>query len=96
MGSLASSFWMTGGEDRKVFNWRKISSHSVDHSKRDVFFNSRTMGLVRSASLGTNLDRGELADKSLNFLNGVGTSHFGDSFTFLRVSFYASMSQHKT
>jgi len=57
IGSQASGFWMTGGEDKKVFNWKKISSHSVVQSKRDAFFNNQAMGLVFSASLGTNRDR---------------------------------------
>ena len=47
---------MTGEDAKKAFNWRNILSHSSIHQNLEAFHISCTMGLVFSASFGTNLE----------------------------------------
>jgi len=56
MGSVAFNFWITGGDAKKAFNWRKILLHLCVHWNIAALRSDCMMALVLSISLGTNLE----------------------------------------
>ena len=56
IGRLGLGFWMTLGDGKNSLSWPKIPSHVSFQLNFDVFRSICAMGLIRSASRGTNLD----------------------------------------